>query len=109
MAAIVAIMLFSGIFILVSFDKSLSYVLDRALYRLFSVPAESDAVVFLPSYYYEDLDVLPYTYHRHVKTLDDFHEWKSGPVLEDYEQDPPYTRCHTITPWYLARSATGMF
>ena len=49
LAAIVAIMLFSGIFILVSFDKSLSYVLDRALYRLFSVPAESDAVVFLPS------------------------------------------------------------
>ena len=88
LVVIVAIMLFSGIFILVSFDKSLSYVLDRALYRLFSVPAESDAVVFLPQYYYEDLDVLPHTYHRHVKTLDDFHEWKSGPVLEGYMTRP---------------------
>ena len=88
LAAIVAIMLFSGIFILVSFDKSLSYVLNRVLYGLFSAPAGSDAVVFLPQYYYEDLDVLPHMYHRHVKTLDDFHEWKSGPVLEGYMARP---------------------
>ena len=88
LAAIVAIMLFSGIFILSSFDKTPSYVLNRVLYVLFSVPADQDVAVFLPSYYYEDLDVLPHTYHRHVKTLDDFHEWKSGPVLEDYRARP---------------------
>ena len=53
---------------------------------------------FCPQYYYEDLDVLPYTYHRHVKTLDDFHEWKSGPVLEDYmsktHRTPGATQLH---------------
>ena len=89
MVAVVAVIVLSGFFILAAFDRSPSYILARIL----DVPppvSESlnGTVGFLPSYYYEDLDTLPHTFGKHVKTLDDFYEWKSGPILEEYRKRP---------------------
>ena len=89
MVAVVAVIVLSGFFILAAFDRSPSYILDRIL----DVPPPvsellNGTVGFLPSYYYEGLDTLPHTFGKHVKTLDDFYEWKSGPILEEYRKRP---------------------
>lgn len=87
LVVVVTVMAFSAIFILNMLDKSPSYILDRMLWRL-SVPTESSALVFLPEYYYEDLGVLPHTFSKHVRTLEDFEEWKNGPVLKEQRTRP---------------------
>ena len=85
LSVFVIIMVSWMLFLLSTFDKPPEYLVDRLLYITLGTPNTN---TFLPSYYYEDLDVLPYIYSNHVKTLEDFYKWKSGPVLEEYRKRP---------------------
>ena len=42
----------------------------------------------LPDHYYDNIDLVPHTFNKHVKTLNDFEKWKNGPVIDD-ERDRP--------------------
>ena len=88
LASVVAAMLLLGTVILyATFERDPSYVVGRVIDRLSPEPSGS-TLVFLPQYYYEDMDVLRYTYEASVRTLDDFYAWKDGPVLEQYRTRP---------------------
>ena len=77
----------AALLVLSTFDKSPDYIIDRLLWRM-SDTSEPNPLVFLPQYYYEDLDALPHTYNKNVETLEDFHEWKHGPVIDEYRVRP---------------------
>ncbi len=87
LAVVVGILLFSVSIVYYAFDKDPSYILRRVMDATVE-PAMLDHVVFLPEYYYDGIDILPYTYSKHVTTVDDFYVWKEGPVLEEYRARP---------------------
>ena len=37
----------------------------------------------LPDHYYDNVDLVPHTFNKHVETLNDFEKWKNGPVVDD--------------------------
>ena len=42
----------------------------------------------LPDHYYDDVELVPHSFNKNVKTLDDFEKWKNGPVLDDKRNRP---------------------
>ncbi len=86
LAAVVTVMILSSSLILSAFDRSPSYVINRVFDSGYVEP--DLPMVFLPSYYYDGLDVLPHTFDKNVKTLDDFYKWKNGPILDGYRDRP---------------------
>ena len=86
LAAVVTLMLLSSSLILSAFDRSPSYVINR-VFDFGHIESDSP-MVFLPSYYYDGLDILPHTFDKNVKTLDDFYKWKNGSILDKYRDRP---------------------
>ena len=96
LSVFVIIMVSWMLFLLSTFDKPPEYIINRLLY-IISDTTSIDTMVFVPSYYYEGSDVLSNTYNKHVKTLEDFYKWKSGPVLEEYNMRPTIHQVHHNT------------
>lgn len=67
--------------VLVALVAAAAVVLDRTIAE-YLVPlvvnGTVDTYVFLDPAWYEGIDLLPLSYERNVKTVDDFEEWKAG-------------------------------